>query len=69
MMDDGVFDYDRFEQHKLGHTQSARNNFNMQCTSQNQRVTMSINSEAEMIREFMSAMSINHNCIRVLKKK
>ena len=69
MLDDGEFDFERFEQHKAGFTQSARNDFSMELQSQNKRVSMEINSESELIREFMSAMSLNHSCIRVLKKR
>ena len=61
------FNYDRFEKYITGDREPAE--FSLSLRSQNEEMSMPIMAIPDLISEFMTAMSLNHGCIRVLKRK
>ena len=62
------FDLQRFEDYATGLSEPEFPvNFNL--ISQNGSIKVPIDSYRDLMNEFMTAMSINHGCLRVNKRK
>ena len=61
-----LFNFKKFEDYITGRNISQE--VMLTLRSQNMRMTMPLRSMPDLMGEFMTAMSLNHGCIRVAKK-
>jgi hypothetical protein len=61
-----VFNFKKFDDYITGRTNSQE--VDLTLRSQNRNMMMPLTSMHDLMGEFMTAMSLNHGCIRVSKK-